>query len=57
MEEELRALLNRHSEDNKANTPDTILAKYLMCCLEAYKAAVADRDGWKARIISRALKK
>lgn len=45
-QEELTALLNRHSRDNGANTPDFILAEYLTKCLLAFTQAVHDRSEW-----------
>ncbi|HEU4344769.1 MAG TPA: hypothetical protein VFU31_24740 [Candidatus Binatia bacterium] len=44
--QELEHLINRHSMDNECNTPDFILAEYLICCLAAYKAAKAANDHW-----------
>lgn len=43
---ELSGLLNRYSAENASNTPDYILAKYMMACLMAYSEAVNDRDKW-----------
>lgn len=45
-EEELKALINRHSMEGYSNTPDFILANYLWNCMEAYGAAVRWRDQW-----------
>jgi hypothetical protein len=45
--EELTALLNKHSmEASGGNTPDYILAKYLLACLDAFDAAVRLRQEW-----------
>jgi hypothetical protein len=44
--EELAALLNRHSQENFSNTPDFILAEYLLDCLNAWNKAAAYRDAW-----------
>lgn len=43
---ELEQLLNRHSIDNKANTPDFILASFLQGCLMSYIEAIEKRDKW-----------
>lgn len=43
---ELVALLNRHSEEERSNTPDWILANYMMGCLGAFHLAVQQRDIW-----------
>ena len=42
----LQVLLNKFSRENDSNTPDFILAEYLMNCLEAYELAVNRRDDW-----------
>jgi hypothetical protein len=46
LEHELEELLNRHSAENESNTPDFLLARYLMSCLEAFNKVVKDRDRW-----------
>lgn len=43
---ELATLLNKYSKENGSNTPDFVLADYLISCLEAYNQTVNDRDGW-----------
>jgi hypothetical protein len=43
---ELAALINRHSCENISETPDFILARYLEQCLKAFEAAVHRRDVW-----------
>jgi len=49
LEKELTATLNRHSAENASNTPDWILAQYLLSCLEAWNTAVQQREGWYGR--------
>jgi len=44
--DDLRDVINKHSADNEANTPDFILAQYLLQCLNAFSSAVARRDTW-----------
>ena len=46
MEKELITLLNTHSTDNECNTPDFILAKYLIGCLNNYKEATNKNIEW-----------
>ena len=46
LEQEIETLLNKNCIDNDTDTPDFILAKYLMNCLEVYKETVAARDKW-----------
>ena len=43
---ELRALLNKHSRENGSNTPDFVLASYLIECLVAFDRAVGMRVSW-----------
>ena len=42
----LAALVNCHSRENGSDTPDYLLADYLMGCLRAYEAATVARDKW-----------
>lgn len=44
--EELEALLNRCSMENGCDTPDFILAEYLLGCLDAFDVAVCQRTEW-----------
>jgi hypothetical protein len=46
---ELKDLINYHSMENGSNTPDFILADYLVECLEAYNKAVKSRETWYGR--------
>lgn len=46
--EELRATINKHSEENESDTPDYILARYLLGCLAEFNAAVQLRDKFKS---------
>jgi hypothetical protein len=43
---ELQQLLNRYSRENMSDTPDYILAEFLMGCLTAFEAATQKRDSW-----------
>lgn len=45
-EEELSNLLNGYSMENGSNTPDFILAKYLVKCLKTYNKLINRRDKW-----------
>lgn len=45
-QDELEALINRHSMENMSNTPDFILAGYLMACLDAWQLATRAREKW-----------
>jgi hypothetical protein len=48
---ELTALLNRACRENESNTPDYILAEYLMDSLDAYDKATSKRDEWHGRAL------
>lgn len=43
-QEQLRALLNRHSKESESNTPDWVLAEYLIKCLDGFNEAIKDRE-------------
>jgi hypothetical protein len=45
-EKELTSLINRHSKENESDTPDYILARYLIKCLDAFNTSVKKRDTW-----------
>lgn len=45
-ERELASLLNRNSKENESNTPDFILANYLLDCLGAFNRVTVNRDKW-----------
>lgn len=45
-EKALTELINKHSMESESNTPDFILAQYILTCLSAYKNAVTARDNW-----------
>jgi len=46
MNEELRKLLNAACAENKSNTPDFILAQFMLKCLDAFNESVKQRDEW-----------
>ena len=45
-ERELRELINRHSMENESDTPDFMLANFLVRCLEAWNATTSTRSKW-----------
>jgi hypothetical protein len=49
LEQEIAATLNRHCAENTSNTPDFILAQYLLGCLAAFDTAVQQRETWYGR--------
>lgn len=44
LEREIASALNRASAENASNTPDYILAQYLLGCLAAFNTAVQQRE-------------
>jgi hypothetical protein len=46
---EIESAINRFSKENGSNTPDFILAQYLVDCLGAYDKAVTAREKWYGR--------
>lgn len=44
--DELEILINRHSMENNSDTPDYILANYVMDCLGAYAKAHNHTNAW-----------
>jgi hypothetical protein len=45
----LEHLINCESMENGSNTPDFILAEYLVRCLATFDAVVTDRERWCGR--------
>lgn len=45
-EREMCSLINRHNRESGSNTPDYILASYLMQCLGAFEQASNAREKW-----------
>jgi len=43
---ELEDLINSHSMENGSNTPDGILAQYLIDSLASFDKATKNRDSW-----------
>ena len=43
---DLKVLLNKCSVENESNTPDFILAEYLLACLNAWNNATLQREHW-----------
>ncbi len=46
LKEELSQLINRHSRENVSDTPDYILAEFLLGCLKAFERSAVVRDRW-----------
>lgn len=45
-EEQLRGVINAHSQESVSYTPDYILSQYLLGCLAAFNQAVLQRETW-----------
>lgn len=48
-EDEIRQVINKWNEENPSNTPDFILARYLLNCLDTFNIAVRAREEWYGR--------
>lgn len=42
-------VINRESAEAYSNTPDFVIAEYLVSCLEAWNSGVTNRNNWYAR--------
>ena len=49
---EIRAAINRCNREQPSNTPDFILAEYLLSCLEAFEVASLQREEWYGQHLS-----
>jgi len=49
---QLSELLNKHCAENTSNTPDFILAQYMIDCLEAFEKASLAREKWYGTSLS-----
>jgi len=45
-EEKLARLLNAHCKENISNTPDFVLARFMLSCLDAFNVATNARTKW-----------
>ena len=46
LRKEIESVINRCSAEYGSNTPDFILAEYLMGCLDVFDKAIDERDHW-----------
>lgn len=46
LRDEIETAINKNSAENGSNTPDFVLAEYLMDCLTAFDKAVRQRTEW-----------
>lgn len=52
--DELEELLNKYPKENRSDTPDFVLRKYLVGCLAIFNEAVRNREEHHGRRESRA---
>jgi hypothetical protein len=45
-ERELEGLINKHSKENDSNTPDFLIAQFLVRCLDAWNETSNAREKW-----------
>lgn len=46
---DIETAINKNSAENGSNTPDFLLAQYLLDCLAAFDIAVQRRERWYGR--------
>jgi hypothetical protein len=49
LQQRIQYAINSVSAENASNTPDWILAQYLVACLAAFNAATQQRETWYGR--------
>ena len=54
---EISAIINKNSTENESNTPDFILAQFLMKTLRAFNKATNQRDSWSSNSINKTINK
>lgn len=52
LEKKLTELLNKYNCEKNSDTPDFILAQYLMMCFGAFNVSVERREQWYGRKIT-----
>ena len=55
-ERKLATLVNSVSLEQRSDTPDYMLAKYLMACLRAYEDTTLARDQWHGGLPERKIR-
>lgn len=51
LERDLTGLLNAHSVENGSDTPDFLLAEYLLRCLHNWNISIGARERWYGRAV------
>ena len=52
LRKEIEQAINRNSAENGSNTPDFILAEYLIDCLSAFERCSMAREKWYGKSLS-----
>jgi hypothetical protein len=46
LRDDIQSVINQHSRENASNTPDYLLAGFLIACLQAFELGVIQRDSF-----------
>lgn len=49
LKREVAAVLNKYSQENRSNTPDYMLANFMLGCLNVYENTISAREVWFGR--------
>ena len=49
-QKDLEHLINKHSQEQPSNTPDFILAEYMMSCLQSFNQTLYQRQTWFSNV-------
>jgi len=49
LRKEIEEAINKASAENGSDTPDYILAEFLISCLKAFDVALVERERWYGR--------
>jgi len=55
LKREISSVLNKYSQENRSNTPDFILAEYMLGCLTVYENTISMRNNWFTKDVIRTL--
>jgi hypothetical protein len=50
LESDITTVINMHSLENTSNTPDFLLAEFMLACLYAYNTTLQKRTLWYGRM-------
>jgi len=53
LKKDLTSLLNNHSLESRSDTPDYMLADFMLGCLNVYENTIERRERWFGRKLSR----